>query len=61
METSVHHEEDSKDAVMKFFQSREKKKRKNSVFGTYTLMISTVIKIFFYPGRPQNICLYVYV
>ena len=39
--------EDSKDGVMKFFQTREKKKRKNSVFGTYTLMISTVIKIFF--------------
>ena len=32
-------EEDSKDGVMKFFQTREKKKRKNSVFGTYTLMI----------------------
>ena len=39
-------EEDSKDGVMKFFQTREKK-RKNSVFGTYTLIISTVIKIFF--------------
>ena len=39
-------EEDSKDGVMNFFQTREKKKRKNSVFGTYTLMISTGIKIF---------------
>ena len=25
-------EEDSKDGIMKFFQTREKKKRKNSVF-----------------------------
>ena len=32
-------DEDSKDGVMKFFQTREKKKRKNSVFGIYTLMI----------------------
>ena len=39
-------EEDSKDGVMNFFQTREKKKRKNSVFGTYTLMISTGITIF---------------
>lgn len=32
-------EEDSKEGVMKFFQTREKKKRKNLVSGTYTLMI----------------------
>ena len=39
-------EEDSKDGVMKFFQTREKKKRKNSVFGTYTLIIQQWLRFF---------------
>ena len=40
-------EEDGKVESMKFLQTREKKRRKNSNFVTFTLMIFTVIKIFF--------------
>ena len=39
-------EEDSKDGAMKFFQTREKKKRKNSIFGTYTLIIQQWLRFF---------------
>ena len=39
-------EEDSKDGVVKFFQTRDKKKRKNSLFGTYTLMIHQWLRFF---------------